>query len=153
MNNIQPPHIVRIHIDKQHYESPTPTTGTALYALAEIPAGVQLFKEGYGHDEDVQIANDGMPLELKNGDHFRMGKPAHAGLMIYVNTNPVTWERAKISYEELVKLAFPEGPFDGNVRYSITWTKPDGSEGAVLISGNVKVVNGMQFDVRNTDKS
>ena len=35
----------------------------------------------------------------------------------------------QISYEQLVKLAFPEGPFEGQVRYSITWTKPDGSEG------------------------
>ena len=66
---------------------------------------------------------------------------------------PVVWDRPQISYDELVKLAFPHGPFDGNVRYSITWTKPDGSEGAVLKGGRVKVVDGMKFDVRNTDKS
>jgi hypothetical protein len=59
----------------------------------------------------------------------------------------------QISYEQLVKLAFPEGPFEGQVRYSITWTKPDGSEGALLKGGTVKIVDGMQFDVRNTDKS
>ena len=153
MSNNQPLRIVRIHIDKQHYESPTPTTGAALCTLAGVPAGLQLFQEGHGHEEDVPIANDGTQVELKNGDHFRTGKPAHMGVTIYVNTNPVTWDRPQISYDELVKLAFPEVPFDGNVRYSITWTKPDGSEGALLKDGKVKVVHGMQFDVRNTDKS
>lgn len=150
---IQHPRVVRIHIDKQLFESPTPTTGAALYLLAHIPAGLQLFEEGRGHDEDSPIANDGTTVELHNGDHFRTGKPEPAAVTIYVNTDPVAWERPQISYDELVKLAFPDGPFDGNVRYSITWTKPDGSEGAVLMGGKVKVVDGMKFDVRNTDKS
>jgi hypothetical protein len=148
---IQHPNVVRIQIDKQSYESPTPTTGAALYLLAHIQAGVQLFKEGTGHDQDSPIANDGTTVDLQNGEHFRTGKPA--GTTIYVNTEPVVWDRLQISYEDLVKLAFPDGPFDGNVRYSITWTKPDGSEGAVLKGGKVKVVEGMKFDVRNTDKS
>jgi hypothetical protein len=148
---VKHPPVVRIQIDKQVYESPTPTTGAALYVLAHIPAGLQLFREGHDHDEDSPIANDGTTVDLENGDHFRTGKPADT--TIYVNTEPVVWHRSQISYDELVKLAFPDGPFDGNVRYSITWTKPDGSEGAVLKGGRVKVVDGMKFDVRNTDKS
>jgi hypothetical protein len=147
------PHVVRIHIDKHLYESPNPTTGAALYLLAHVQVGLQLFKEGHGHEEDSPIANDSSIVELKNGDHFRTGKPQHAGTTIYVNTDPVVWDHPQITYDELVKLAFPDGPFDGNVRYSITWTKPDGSEGAVLKGGKVKVVDGMKFDVRNTDKS
>ena len=145
---VKHPQVVRIHIDKQVYESPTPTTGAALYLLAHVPAGVQLFKEG---SEESPIANDGTPIELKNGDHFRTGKPA--GTTIFVNTEAVVWNRPQINYDELVKLAFPNGPFNGNVRYTITWTKPDGSEGAVLKGGKVTVVDGMKFDVRNTDKS
>jgi Multiubiquitin len=146
-------HAVRIHVDKQVYESPTPTTGAALYLLAHVPAGLQLFKEGHDHGEDSPIANDGTTIELKNGEHFRTAKPEPTATTIYVNTDPVVWDRPQISYDELVKLAFPEGPFDGNVRYSITWTKPDGSEGALLKGGKIKVVDGMKFDVRNTDKS
>jgi hypothetical protein len=140
-------HAVRIHIDKHVYESPTPTTGAALYRLAHVPVGLELFKEGHDHP----IPNDSEVIELKNGEHFRTGKPA--GTSIYVNTTPVVWDHPQISYDQLVKLAFPEGPFEGQVRYSITWTKPDGSEGALLKGGTVKIVDGMQFDVRNTDKS
>ena len=147
------PQVVRIHIDKKLYESATPATGAALYLLAHVPAGLQLLKEGHDRDEDSPVANDSTTMELKNGDHFRTGKPERAGATIYVNTDPVVWNRPQITYDELVKLAFPDGPFDGNVRYSITWTTPDGSEGAVLKGGKVKVVDGMKFDVRNTDKS
>jgi hypothetical protein len=149
---IQHPRVVRIHIDKQLYESLTPTTGASLYLLAHIPHRLQLFKEGHDR-EDSPIANDGATIELHNGEHFRTGKPEPAGTTIFINTDPVVWDRAEIGYDDLVKLAFPDGPFDGNVRYSITWTKPDGSEGAVLKGGRVKVVDGMKFDVRNTDKS
>jgi hypothetical protein len=151
--DVKHPAVVRIHIDKQFYESPTPTTGAALYVLAHIPAGLQLFKEEYGHDQELPIADDGSSIELKNGDHFRTGKPEHGNITIYVNTEPFVWERPQISYDELVKLAFPNGPVEGNVRYSITWTRPDGSEGAVLKGGRVKVIDEMKFDVRNTDKS
>jgi hypothetical protein len=144
-------HVVQIRIDQQLFESPTPTTGAALYRLAHVASDLLLFKETQGHHEDSQITNDGVTVELQNGEHFRTGKAA--GITIYVNTEPVIWDCPQISYDELVKLAFPAGPFDGPVRYSITWTKPDGSEGAVLKGDKVKVVDGMKFDVRNTDKS
>lgn len=146
------PRVVRIRVDEQLYESVAPTTGAALYALAHIPAGQQLVKEHDGDEDDAPIANDGVTLPLQTGDRFRSRKP-QAGTTIYVNTDPVVWDRKSIHYEELVKLAFPDGPVDGNVRYSITWSKPDGSEGAVLKGGKIKVVDGMKFDVRNTDKS
>jgi hypothetical protein len=148
----QHPRVVRIRIDDLLYESAAPTTGAALYALAHIPAAHELFKEQREDEDDLPIANDGMALPLQNGDRFRSRKP-HTGTTIYVNTDPIVWGRASINYQDLVKLAFPDGPVDGTVRYSITWSKPDGSEGAVLKGGKVKVVDGMKFDVRNTDKS
>src|SRR5208282_6131545 len=38
-------HLVRIHIDREAYESPSLTTGEALYELAHIPAYRELFRE------------------------------------------------------------------------------------------------------------
>jgi predicted enzyme related to lactoylglutathione lyase len=76
------------------------------------------------------------------------------GADIIVNGVSENWERKKINYEQVVKLAFPDGPTGGNIRYSVTWTKPDGQEGSMRPgSGNEDVVDGMIFDVRNTDKS
>lgn len=73
---------------------------------------------------------------------------------IVVNGVSEEWPHKKINYEQAVKLAFPDGPTGGNIRYSVTWTKPNGEEGSLRRgSGNVDVVDGMIFDVRNTDKS
>lgn len=72
---------------------------------------------------------------------------------IFVNGTPEKWEHKKINYEQVVKLAFPDGPNGGNIRYSVTWTYPDGTEGSLRPGGQVDVINEMKFDVRNTDKS
>ncbi len=72
---------------------------------------------------------------------------------IAVNGEAEVWHERKISYEQVVKLAFPHGPTGGDVRYSVSWTKPDGREGSLRPGHSVEVVEGMKFDVRNTDKS
>ncbi len=72
---------------------------------------------------------------------------------IAVNGEAKVWDRSKINYEEVVKLAFPNGPFGDHIRYSVSWTKPDGQEGSLRPGQSVDVVEGMNFDVRNTDKS
>jgi hypothetical protein len=72
---------------------------------------------------------------------------------IAVNGQAKEWHHHKISYEEVVKLAFPDGPTGGDVRYSVSWTKPHGEEGSLRPGQSVHVVDRMSFDVRNTDKS
>ena len=72
---------------------------------------------------------------------------------IFVNGVAEDWRHKEINYEQVVKLAFPNGPFGGNIRYSVTWTKPDGQEGSLRPGKSVDVVDEMIFDVRNTDKS
>jgi len=79
--------------------------------------------------------------------------PHEVTFHIAVNGQSQVWHRKKISYEEAVKLAFPHGPFGENIKYSVSWTKPDGQEGSLRPGHSVDVVEGMMFDVRNTDKS
>lgn len=62
---------LKIHIDKNNYESPDPTTGAALYALGNInPEEYDLFKEVHGHGDDLPIANNSTEVNVTNGDHF-----------------------------------------------------------------------------------
>jgi len=63
-------HEVHITIDKKKYESPTPTTGHALYELGKIPAGYDLFKETHGAGDDVLVPNNEYKVELHEGDRF-----------------------------------------------------------------------------------
>jgi hypothetical protein len=143
---------VRVHIDQHAYESPNPTAGSALYELAHVQADFVLLKEVEGDREDELVPRDGQEMHVHEDEHFHSA-PAKPGVTIYVNTDPFPWDRPKISYDEVVKLAFPNGPFGGDVRYSVMWTKPDGQEGALRIGQSVMVVNEMTFDVRNADKS
>ena len=73
---------------------------------------------------------------------------------IIVNGVAEPWHQPKINYEQAVKLAFPDGPSGGDIKYSVTWTYPDGLEGALRPGTKpVDVINEMILDVRNTDKS
>jgi hypothetical protein len=72
---------------------------------------------------------------------------------ITVNGVAEVWHRRRMSHEEAVKLAFPNGSTGGDIRYNVSWTKPDGQEGGLRPGQSVEVVEGMSFDVRNTDKS
>ena len=56
---------VRIHIDQHAYQSATPTTGAALYQLANIAPGLVLFKEVEGDHEDTVIPKDDSRVHLK----------------------------------------------------------------------------------------
>jgi len=145
--------LVRLHIDQGSYESRTPTTGAALYQLANVEAEGVLFKEVEGNREDTPVPRDGTDIHLNEDDHFHSARTSHSGVEIFVNTEPFKWERPKITYEEVVRLAYPDGPHGGGVRYNVMWTKPDGQEGALRPGQSVSVVNEMKFDVRNTDKS
>jgi hypothetical protein len=79
--------------------------------------------------------------------------PHEVTFHIAVNGVAEVWPHRKITYDEVVKLAFPDGPTGGDVRYSVSWTKPDGQDGSLRPGHSVDVVEGMIFDVRNTDKS
>jgi hypothetical protein len=141
---------VRIHIDQHPYHSNNPTTGVALYELAHIGVGLQLYKEVGGDREDQLVARDDREVNLHEDEHFHSSP---SKVTIFVNTDPFPWDRRKITYDEVVKLAFPNGPFGPDVKYAVMWTKPDGQEGALRVGQSVTVVNDMAFDVRNADKS
>ena len=61
---------VPITIDKKPKKSPNPTAGTALYALGEVKAGYDLWRETRGQGDDEFIKNDATPYTLKPGDKF-----------------------------------------------------------------------------------
>lgn len=74
---------------------------------------------------------------------------------IYVNTRAKEWPKEKISFEQLIKLAFENPPTGENIVFTVTYrngphNKPEGN----LSPGeSIKVKDGMIFDVYYTDKS
>ncbi len=74
---------------------------------------------------------------------------------IIVNGEPHEVPKDEVTFDEVVALAYPDGPQGPNIIYSVTYRKgPDHKPKGILAEGgSVKVKDGMLFDVRVTDKS
>jgi len=73
---------------------------------------------------------------------------------IIVNTRPHEWPKGKISFDEVVKLAYPTPPGQDTV-YTVSYTRgPEHKPNGTLVEGqSVEVVNDMVFSVTATNKS
>lgn len=144
-------HLVRIHIDHEAFESPGPATGAALYALAQVPAHRELYREVSGNHEDQPVPRDDTVIDLKNGDHFYSQK----AVTISVNGEPYETTETRLSFGDLVKIAFPTPPSGEVIEFTITYRNgPSANPKGTLTAGHsVKLKNKMIFDVTPTDRS
>ncbi len=145
-------HRVRIHIDRQVYESLNPTTGRDLYELAGIGPHRELFKERTGDHEDEPVDRDDAHLHLHEDDHFYSEKEVD----LIVNGQVKRWLPTTISYEQVTHLAFPAPPPPGIV-ITFTVEYEDGPrknpEGSMSAGKSVNVKNRMIFHVTETGRS
>jgi len=146
-------HEVKIFIDQHTYHSPNPTTGAALYTLGKVDPGLELFREVTGYREDPEVPNGPETVHLKEDEHFHSGKPKT--YTIYVNGQEKTVTTKTVTYEQIVKLAFPNPIIGQNIIYTVGYE--DGPHknpsGSLMPGGKVYVKDGMIFDVTPTDKS
>lgn len=146
-------HPVRIHIDQKPYESPNPTTGTALYELGHVRPGWKLFREVRGDHEDPPIEDGPEPVHLRPDEHFHSGEPR--GVTIIVEGTPHEWQKRSITYAEVVTLFDPAFPNHPDVTYSVTYHRGPSHhhEGILSPGASVKVKEGMVFNVSRTGQS
>ncbi|WP_051228303.1 multiubiquitin domain-containing protein [Pleomorphomonas oryzae] len=100
-----------------------------------------------GDDEEVRIGNPGVEKLYT--------RPAQVSITIVVNTRPKVWNKKRISFEELVAIAFPTPPPGQNIVYTIGYFDgpPNRPEGSLTEGESVRVRDQMVFDVKFTDKS
>jgi hypothetical protein len=144
---------IRVHIDQQPYESPNPTTGTALYGLAHIHEGLDLFREVAGDQEDERVPNDAKEIRLKEDEHFHSAKDRK--FKIIVNLEEVVIDKKVLSFNEVVKLAYPNVQDGPNIIYTVTYKKAAGPqrEGTLDQGQSLEIKNGTIINVRRTDRS
>jgi hypothetical protein len=120
-----------------------------------------------GKDDDVELLleRDGAPDKvIADDDEVRLGgadvekfktRPAEVHVKIIVNLREREWTKKKISFEELVAIAFPVPPPGQEIVYTITYHSgpPPRPEGTLTTGESVKVRDGMVFNVKFTDKS
>jgi hypothetical protein len=148
---VMSPHDVRIHINREKYHSPDPTTGEALYTLGNVPKHQELFREVSGDDEDVLIPRDSTVVHLTEDEHFYSQK----AVTLIVNAKKHPWEETRIDFDQAVKLAYPTPPPGQNILYTIMYRHGPkvNPKGSLLEGQSVRVKNEMIFDVTATDRS
>jgi hypothetical protein len=99
---------------------------------------------------------------IEDDDEVRLGKPGvetfktrKVKVIIIVNTREREWGKKRISFEEVVKIAYPVPPPGQQIVYTVTFFDgpPHRPEGSLTAHESVKVVDRMVFSVKFTDKS
>ncbi len=76
-------------------------------------------------------------------------------ILIYVRGRKYEVKGEKVSYDEIVSLAYPDGKRGPDYEYDVTWKDGPGdrSEGILKEGETIQVIEDMRFDVKFTDKS
>lgn len=128
-------------------------TGKELKELGNVKETEELYlKVEPPYENELIEDSDEVNLARKGKEHFISQK---FSVVIIVNARAKNWEKRKISFEEVVVLAF--GTYDPNPNriYTVSYSNGPGPkpEGTMVRGENVKVKNKMNFDVSATDRS
>ena len=150
MNDHAAAHEVRIHINREVYHSPSPTTGDALYELGDIPKNEALYREVQGDVEDERILRDDTPIDLVTDAHFYSKQVFD----ILVNGDDHVIDTNHINYDRVVNLYLGSGG-TASAEYLVKYSHgPAKNPSGTLVQGpNVEVKDGMRFRVAGTGES
>lgn len=59
----------------------------------------------------------------------------------------------KLTYQEVVKLAFPDDQAEADTIYTVAYANPHGRDGTLVEGQDVTVKDGMSFNVTKTSRS
>ncbi|QSX74227.1 multiubiquitin domain-containing protein [Lysobacter arenosi] len=86
-----------------------------------------------------------------SNEHSENAPGHNKPVQIVINGQPHSVTQQRISYEEVVRLAFPEGPFD--ITYAVDYANDHGPDGTVTQGQDTKVREGMSFNVIKSSRS
>lgn len=81
--------------------------------------------------------------------------PDNTGINIIVNTEPHRVTSDILSYDQIVEIAFPDHPSNPNIYFEVMYKNAEAKprDGSLNEGGTVKVRNGTNFHVTQTDRS
>lgn len=143
-------HDVRIHINREVYQSPNPTTGEALYTQADIPKHEKLYREVEGDREDERIPRDETPIQLTEDEHFY----SQEMFDVLVNGDDHEIDTKDITYARVVDLYLGSGG-KSSTEYLVKFSHGpvENPSGTLAPGQEVKVKDGMRFRVSGTGES
>lgn len=146
----------KLRLDDRQIEWGKPAIGgAALYKLADIDDDKAIFFQERGGTDQLVEPDDLMDLTDSGIERFITASRPNTTCTIVVNSRPREVDDRHVTFEEVVKLAFP-GAHDTNVIFSMTYrhaaSKPHAGE--LAAGGSVKIKKeGTIFNVTRTVQS
>lgn len=144
-------------VDDRHKETLNPgQTGESLRELFNLKEDQCLLRDLDSPNDD-QIKPD-EALEFAEGNVFitRCEPSQPLEIKIFVNTREKKVSQKELSFDEVVRLAFPKPPSGPNIDFLVTYRKGPAcnAEGTLTKGGEpVKIQNGMCFNVSQTNRA
>jgi hypothetical protein len=144
---------VRVHIDEHAYHFPSPAEADALYATAHVRSGLVLYREVTGDREDQPVPRGKEHVHLTQDEHFHSGEPHAREFSIIVNGQKKTVKSRRVSFEQVVKLAFD--PLPPTATFTVTYFNAAHDKEGSLKSGQRVLIKpeGTVFSVTETGQS
>lgn len=129
--------------------------GAQLYTLANAEGDMGVFLEVRGGTDRLIDPGELVDLTAPGVERFITAPKGQLTIEIIVNGRPHTVTGRKVTFEQLVQLAFPGSQPAQNVAYSITYQKAasDPHKGDLGVGGVVQIKNGTIFNVTKTVQS
>ena len=130
-------------------------SGAALYALGKVGPEEAVFLEVRGGTDRLVEPTDLVDLAAPGVERFITGPKPVKGYEITVNSRAEPVPAARVTYEQVVQLAFP-GPHGPNIVFAVTYRHAESRPpaGELGPGGAVEVKHkGTIFNVTKTDKS
>lgn len=131
-------------------------TGLQIKERAGVPVENDLFLVVPGYQDEL-IENEQTVNFARPGVERFVSRKKGTGITLIVNGAPVshTAPATRVTYEQIVKYAFPSRGDEGKVAYTVTYCDgPAQNEEGILVSGSsVFTKSHMRFDVTPTHKS
>jgi hypothetical protein len=107
------------------------------------------------NQEDQIVPRGHETIHLSEDEHFYSAEDHKKGIKIVVNAREKTVHRHRLSYEQIVKLAYPTPPSENTIGYTVTFYKghEDHHEGHLEAGESVRIHNGMIFNVTPINRS
>lgn len=143
-------HATRVHINREAYQSPNPTTGEALYELADIPKRHDLYREIDGNAEAQRVPRDATKIRLTPDEHFY----SQNVFDILVNGEGHELLTRDVTYARIVELYIGDGGAPSN-EYLVKFSQgpADNPSGTLAPGQKVRVKDGMRFRIAGTGES
>jgi hypothetical protein len=130
-------------------------TGNQIRKVAGVDADDLIYLDNDRPYKDNLIEdNEEVDLARPSIEHFYT-VPVGFKVTIYINSTPFEFKKNRISYKEVVTLAFPDFPQHPERTYSVTYKngQSDKPEGILSPGASIKVKDGIQFKVKHTGQS